>query len=236
MEELEVVTTEMSLVDRNEEKNLETKVNEFEGLANSVDIKGDADFAFAGELTKKIKQLQKNVEAYWEPIYRPAYNAYKSINEHKKAMIDPLKNAEKILKGKIGAYTMEQERKRREQEETMKRLAREEMERKLNEAASSEKAGDALGAEFAMAEAEVLEGMAISATVSSSMPKADGVSQSKTWKITQIDPALVPVYFSGVEIRPIDEKAILRLIKENKGNIIIPGVKFEEDYVISVRT
>lgn len=236
MEELKVVGTEIAVIDKVQEEHLESQVSQFEAIANSVSIKDDADFAYAGKLTKDVKTLQKKVEAYWEPIYRPAYTAYKSINEHKKAMVEPLKSAESILKKKISSYTMEKERKRREQEEMMRRLAREEMERKLNEAAEADSVGDTLGSEFAMTEAEVLEGMAMTASVLANAPKADGVSQSKTWRITSIDSSLVPVSFSGVEIRPVDEKAILRLIKQSKGSISIPGVQFEEDYIVSVRT
>ena len=131
---------------------------------------------------------------------------------------------------------MEQERKRREQEETMRRLAREEMERKLEEAAKSEASGDAMGADFAMAEAEVLEGMSMTATVASNAPKHQGVSHSKTWHIVSIDDSAVPVSYAGSVLRPVDERAVLRLIKEMKGNIVIPGVKFEEDVTVSIRT
>ena len=49
-----------------------------------------------------------------------------------------------------------------------------------------------------------------------------------------IDSAKVPIYFSGAEIRPVDEKAIMKLIKESKGTIQIPGVKYEETASISV--
>ena len=236
MEELQVAATDLSVIDRGKEKNLETQVSKYEALASSVNITTDADFAYAGDLTKNVKALQKQVKEYWEPIYRPAYNAYKSINEHKKAMLDPLENAEKILKKKIASYTMEQERKRREQEETMRRLAREEMERKLEEAAKSEASGDAIGADFAMAEAEVLEGMSMTATVASNAPKHQGVSSSKTWHIVSIDDSAVPINYAGATLRPVDERAVLRLIKEMKGKIVIPGVKFEEDVTVSIRT
>ena len=102
-------------------------------------------------------------------------------------------------------------------------------------AAKAEAAGDSLGAEYAMAEAEVMEDVSISGGIRSQAPKANGVSQSKTWKITSIDSSLVPVTFSGVEIRPVDEKAVMRLIKESKGTISIPGVQYEETVSISIR-
>lgn len=87
-------------------------------------------------------------------------------------MLDPLEAAEKILKGKMGDYSMEKERKRRAQEEAMRKLAEQEMNRKLEEAARAEAAGDTAGAEFAMAEAEVMEGVSISGSIQMQTPKA----------------------------------------------------------------
>ena len=164
-----------------------------------------------------------------------AKKAYDDILAHKKEMLEPLKAAEKILKSKMGDYSMEKERKRRAQEEMMRKLAEQEMNRKLEEAAEAEAAGDATGAEYVMAEAEVLEGVSIGGSIVAQAPKAKGVSQSKTWKITGIDASKVPVSFEGVEIRPVDERAVMRLIKESKGTVQIPGVQYEETVSISVR-
>ena len=108
------------------------------------------------------------------------------------------KQASKILKGKMGDYSMEKERKRRAQEEAMRKLAEQEMNRKLEEAARAEAAGDTAGAEFAMVEAEVMEGVSISGSIQAQTPKAAGVSQSKTWEIVSIDSSKVPVSYEGV--------------------------------------
>ena len=61
------------------------------------------------------------------------------------------------------------------------------------------------------------------------------MSRTKTWKITGIDSSKVPVSFGGVEIRPVDEKLVLQLIKMSKGKIKIPGVEYEEDVIIGIR-
>ena len=119
--------------------------------------------------------------------------------------------------------------------EAMRKLAEQEMNRKLEEAARAEAAGDTAGAEFAMVEAEVMEGVSISGSIQAQTPKAAGVSQSKTWEIVSIDSSKVPVSFEGVEIRPVDVKAVMRLIKESKGTIQIPGVQYRDSVSISVR-
>ena len=217
-----------------EEEKLDSAVSLIEQKANSVVIASDLDFAMAGELTKQVKDMQKQVTDYWEPMRKSTYEAYTAVNAHKKQMLDPLSSAERILKQKMGAYSMEQERIRREQEEARRRAAQEEMNRKLEEAEMAESNGDMVGAEMAMAEAEVMEGVS-ARTTQSFAPKAKGVSRTKTWKIKSIDSSKVPVSFAGVEIRPVDEKLVLQLIKMSKGKISIPGVEYEEDVIIGIR-
>lgn len=163
---------------------------------------------------------------------------YDEVLNHRKEMIEPLEKAEKIVKTKVNEYSAEQERKRREQEEAMRRLAQAEIDRHLNEAAEAEANGDAVGAEYAMAEAEMMEGVSIAGGVQHQTPKVKGISQSKTWEIceSECDWSKVPVSLVGIELRPVDKAAVLRLIKMSKGQVEIPGIKFRETYTTSVST
>ena len=96
----------------------------------------------------------------------------------------------------------------------------------------------AVGAEYAMAEAEMMEGVSIAGGVQHQMPKVKGISQSKTWEIceSECDWSKVPVSLIGIELRPVDKAAVLRLIKMSKGQVEIPGIKFRETYTTSVST
>lgn len=236
MNEAAVIGNNALVLDtREEESRLGRQVSMIEQQAVSVVVDSDDGFAYAGELTKQVKQMQGQVTDYWEPMRKSTYDAYKSVTDHRKEMLDPLTSAEKILKKKMGAYTMQKERERREREEALRRQAEEEMNRKLAEAAAAESEGDAIGAEMAMAEAEVMENVATTATIKSEAPTMKGVSTTKTWQITKVDSALVPTHVQGVEIRPVDEKAVLRLIKATKGAIQIPGIAYEEDVTVSIR-
>ena len=99
------------------------QVSLIEQQASDVVVASEEDFVLAGELTKQVKEMQKKVTDYWEPMRKSTYEAYSAVNQHKKEMLDPLASAEKILKRKMGDYTIEQERRRREQEEAMRRAA-----------------------------------------------------------------------------------------------------------------
>ena len=132
-------------------------------------------------------------------------------------------------------YQVEQERKRKAEEERLRRLAEEERERKLAEAEKAEKAGDVTGMEYAFTEAEVMDNMSKTISIQKPQMKVEGVSQTVGWRIKSINLDALPCEFSGMVIRPADEKAIMNLIKVSKGKIKIPGVEYEEMVNISVR-
>lgn len=219
-----------------EETEIKQETSLIEEKAKSVTVDSDTGFTIAGELTKQVKRMQKQVVDAWEPLRKSTYEAYTTVNKNKTQMLAPLESAEKILKKKMGDYSMEMERKRRAQEEAMRRLARQESERMLAEAAAAETAGKNDEAEYHMAEAEVMEDVSVGGKIAASAPKTAGVSQSKSWKIVGIDSSKVPVAFGGEEIRPVDERVVMRLIKESKGTVQIPGVQYEETVSISVRS
>jgi len=206
-----------------------------EQRAQQVNITGEESYAYAGEMVKLLKAQQKKVVEFFEPMRVSAKTAYDQVLSRKKEMLDPLTAAERILKRKMGDFVAEMEAQRRAREEAARRAAALEMERKLAEAVEAERAGDAEAADFAMVEAEILEEAAHGSFFAPGNPKLKGVSTGKAWRITDIDAAKVPIEFAGAILRPVDEKAVLSLIKASKGKIRIPGITFEEDVTISVR-
>lgn len=217
------------------ERTLGSEVSLVERNATGVLIHDDESYAKAAEITKTIKQMQKKVKDYWEPLRVSAKKTYDDVLSKKKRMMDPLEQAEKILKKKMGTYTAAKERERQKREEAARKAAQAETDRKLAEAAEAERNGDLIGAEMAMAEAEIMDDAAVSISVASKAPKVDGVSTTKNWEIKSIDLSKVPVEFAGVLLRPVDEKAALKLIRASKGAIKIPGIEYEETYSVSIR-
>lgn len=224
------------VLDTPEKNDLGKEASLIERRVSAMEVTSDFGYTAAGELLKQVKTMEKRIKEYWEPLRVSAKRAYDDVIAKKKEMLDPIEGAEKILKRKMGDYSIEQERKARELEEQRRREAQAEIEKKLNEAAAMESAGDVAGADFAMAEAEVYDQYASSVSVQPVKPRVDGVSTSKTWRIKSIDASKVPVTFGGIELRPVDTAAVLRLVKASKGQISIPGVEIVEDVVMSVRT
>lgn len=230
-------------------------------LVAGVVVEDQDGFSKAGDLAKQVKAFQKKVEDYWEPIRDSAYKAYKTINDRKKQMLDPLKDAEKSLKQKMGAYTMEVERKRREEEERLRKIAEEEQRRRLEEAQRLEeerkqKIAEAQtheedgndffaalahmeaqkaekAAQAAVAEAQMMASVPVSVQVEK--PQMKGVSQRVAWEIVSVDESKVPVSVAGAVIRPVDQAAVMRLIKASNGTVEIPGVEYRKTVNMVIR-
>lgn len=235
MTEAENRTAETSIVPASPEEKLGSQVSVIEQQAMSVTITDEASYQAASELVINIKATAKQVTDYWEPMRVSAKKTYDDILAKKKEMLSPLESSERIIKGKIAGFLEAEEAKTRAAAEEAKRQAKKESEAKLAEAVEAAENGDTAAAEYAMMEAEVMDDAANSSPVAYQKPKAEGVSYSRSWEITEVDDKQVPVKLNGMTLRPVDTKAILALIKASKGEIEIPGIKFKETKTISVR-
>lgn len=211
-----------------DEQKLTTEVTDIEFQAEALIVSTDDEYKQAAEFGKIIKQKAAVVTDFFKPMKDSAYQAHKAICDREKAMLAPLKNAESIVKKTMGAYVQEQERKKREQEEAIRRAAEAERERLLKEAAEKEKAGDADGSEEALAEAVVMDEATTFSAPTRSAPKVSGVSTAKDWEITEINEHMVPMSVMGAVIRPVDKAAVMRLIRATKGTVQIPGIVYKE--------
>ena len=163
-----------------DEQKLSRDVTDIEFQAESLVIQTDEDYAFAGEFGKMLKKKASQVTTFFKPMKDSAYQAHKAVCDREKAMLTPLRNAEKTVKQVMSAYIAEQERKRREAEEAARRAAEAERERKIQEAATLEAAGDADGAEAAFEEAAIMDDAASYAVVPASAPRKTGKSSRST--------------------------------------------------------
>ncbi|MBQ6403803.1 MAG: hypothetical protein IJI27_07850 [Oscillospiraceae bacterium] len=211
-----------------DEQALSREVTDIEFQAEALAVTTDEEYQQAAEFGKIIKQKAAAVMEFFKPMKDSAYQAHRAICDREKTMLTPLKNAEAIVKKTMGTYVTEQERKKREQEEALRRAAEAERERLLKEAAEKEMAGDAAGTEELLAEAVVMDEATTFAAPTRSAPKVSGVSTARDWEITEINERMVPMSVMGAVIRPVDKAAVMRLIRATKGTVQIPGIAYKE--------
>lgn len=203
------------------------EISVIEADVQSIEITDNESYEVACELGRTIQTKAKEVEAFFKPMKDTAHKAHKEICDREKAMLAPLNKAKSALQKAVGAYQFRIEQERKAEEERLKAEARKEAERSLAEAVEAEANGDTDGAESALMDAQLAESMADSAVVASKAPKASGVSVSVDYELTSCDAKKVPVEVNGTVIRPVDEKAVLKLIRESEGKISIPGITFK---------
>jgi len=220
---------------QNQEVALERSVTAIELEAESIVIETDADYSTAAEFGRRVKQAAAEVTAFFRPIKEAAHRAHKTVCDREKTMLKPLTSAEAALKKTMGAYALRKEQERKAAEAEARRRAQEEAERKLAEAIAQEEAGNSEAAKSAMLDAQMADSMSQSMQVSAPAPKAEGISTSKDWEVVSINAAQIPVTLAGMELRPVDDKAVIRLIRASKGNIQIPGVTYKEIIKTSIR-
>lgn len=220
------------------EREIGGEVNSLSAQVESLVIDSMEKNIEASALLRTVKTMQSRIKAFWKPLIQKAKEPYDDLCARQKAMLDPVAYSEKVLKMKLDVYDKEQKEIARQKalEEAQRKQA--EIDKKMAEAAELEANGNLDDADYALAEAELLSDLSPEPVVEST-PKVDGLSYTTRLVLDSIeivDPSAVPVVFDGVEIRPVDKSAILRLAKAHKGNIEIPGVKITPKTVISARS
>lgn len=202
--------------------------------AMSLKVESNETYLEASDALRENKRMAKAVADYWAGPKSQAKAAHQAICDREKAMLQPLSEAEAIIKRSMVTYQNAVEEARRVAEREARKRQQEEAERLMAEAIEAEKAGNDADAAIGMAMAEMVEDI----TPASSMvmpPKASGISTRKVWKARIINAEQVPVYANGIEIRPINTSALDGLARMSRGTVVIPGIEFYEETVMSAR-
>jgi phage-related minor tail protein len=217
------MTTEV--VAPNTEK-LDAETSAIVTTANSIEIQSNDDLALSGEFLKRVKRARGILNDTFDNVIKKAHKAHKAAVAAKRQHEEPLTKAERIVKGKVSAYTTEQERIRRAKEARLAEQARKEAEEaQLAEAARLEAAGDHESAE-AVIEAPT---PAVPVVVPKTVSKVQGMSTRKVWKYRIVEPNAIPRNWMVP-----DERAIRAHARSMKERASIPGVEFYSEDSVAV--
>lgn len=247
IESEETKQTEIKIADgRSIEEILNDDVNIITTKMELATIKTDEDFTGAAEWLKENKTLQKKVVSHFEDDRKRTHEAYKAITTKIKDMTDLLKKGEAIVKTKLSDYQKELDRKKRIEEERIRkeqdkiRREAEEKERlrieKLEAEALAKREALAKEKKVPVEEIEIEEipepepenqidlFEAPAPTTTIKAPETKGVTFAKVWKWELEDISKVPA-----EFLILDEKKINGLVRAMKGDSKISGIRVYED-------
>jgi hypothetical protein len=217
------------------EDELSLSVSAVEAKANAVVVTNDLEYQEAAAFGRLLKTKAAEVTEFFKPIKDAAHKTHKQICDREKAMLKPISAAEKAVKAAMGKYATAKLMEQQRLEAQLRQQAQAESDRLLAQAAELESKGMALQSNAVFAQAQMADAAARSIALERSAPKAGGISTTTDWQIIGIDAAQVPVDINGCVIRPVDEAAIMRLIRASKGKVIIPGVKYQAIAKVAIR-
>ena len=216
--------------DTAKEEALKTKIG---CLALPEKIITDSGYEAVASMAKDAKNIETEVVRYFADAKKTAHDIHKAVCDEEARYLKPIKAYMDAAKRLMMDYQRRQEEERRRREEEARALARAEAERLMAEAAAKEQKGEDVSA--IVEEAVMTEAVGNTITIQAAAKKPEGVSTRKDWKITEVSFAEVPCEICGVTIRPVDESAVMKLIRATKGTIKIPGIKYEEYNTVVVR-
>lgn len=219
----------------NGEDELTRSVSTVEAQANAVIVTNDVEYQEAAEFGRMLKKKSAEVTEFFKPIKDAAHKTHKQICDREKAMLKPIAAAEKAIKAAMGKYATAKLIEQQQLEAQLRQQAQAESDRLLEQAAALESSGDTRQANVMFTNAQMADAAARNISLERNAPKAGGVSTTTDWVIINIDAAQVPVDINGCVIRPVDEAAVMRLIRAFKGKVVIPGIKYEAIAKVAIR-
>ncbi len=180
----------------NEEIELSNQALTLYERVTMLTINDQASYEGAAELGKQLKELEKKITDYFEPLRVAAKSSYDAVLEKKKTELTPVMEAMTALRATMNVFVREQERIRQEEERKARIRAEEdakrEQEKLLAQAAKAEEKGQDVKAESLAEKAANVyaEPVAVAPTIAKTVALASGgnVTQAKELQITVADP------------------------------------------------
>lgn len=220
---------------------IEKEIGSVVAEANSFVIKTQEDYDRMSGFLVGIKGLIKKVGESFDPICDAAHKAWKTAVAQRKEQLDPLEQAERIVKQRGVEFLTEQQRIQEEAERKARAEAEAAERKRKAELEEQAKRHEANG-NIAKAEErrEMAEQVFIAPRpVVANVIKAEGQSLKEVWSAEVVDlHALIKAVAEGrapITFVIADQVALNKQAKSTKNAFPIPGVKFFSTKSMSVR-
>lgn len=211
--------------------------------AQAFEIATATDLEAAVELTRGIKSQAKELDGIRKTATQPLDKAKAAIMGWFKPRITELEAAERVLKGKMGAYQQRIEEEQRKAAEAEAERIRKNAEARAKRAAEK---GDEEAAEDIRQDADMEAQAAAAAIEQAPAPVAPGLSMRDNWKAQVVDMrAFILAVAKAIEdgnpllhadlLQP-NQTELNKLAKALKSNLQgVPGLRVTNDKVSAIR-
>ena len=196
-------------------------------------ISNQGDYEVASTVLSEVKSRYKELDAQRKEITKPIDAAKKAVMDLFKTPLELLEKAESKIKGLMIGYTNEQERKAREEQARLQRLADAEAakQKKILEEkiARAEASGKTEKAEELQMQKETITPI-VAPIIAPQIETPKGVSYREQWSAEIIDEKLIPREYLIVNLQ-----ALNKIAAATKGTISVPGVRFVSTKILASR-
>lgn len=175
--------------------------------ANELQVNTQLQLEFAGDIVRTLKDLQDEINRTFEPIVKQAHLAHKAAKKAQNDHLQPLQEAEAVLRSRMNMY-----------------LRKVELDR-LAAIATRQKAEDNLKQQPAIVQRPLFSAPAV-VIAPPKLPevptpaRAEGMHTAADWKWKVVDVSLIPA-----ELWILDETLITQMVNRAKGETTIPGIE-----------
>jgi len=195
------------------------EITSLERFAANYAVTTPAQYEAGAEDLKRVKAAQKKLEDTRTSITGPINESLKRINAFFKKPADALASIERKIKGALGAFYEEQQRKARAEQAAADEKARKEREALEAKARAAAERGKTEKA------AELVERAAtvVAPVITREPPKVAGLQMRDQWEFTIVDPSKINPAFMMPDEKKIG--ATVRSLKGDAAAIVGEGVK-----------
>ena len=199
---------------KNEVQIYQEQGSEILAEAKALEVTNKVEYDIGIAYERAADDLGKAIVEHHKDMKQKAHEAHKAVVAAEKKLLNPVREARRIIKGKTTKWYVDEERKR---EAAARKAAEEAQERKLDEAEKLEAQGDHEAAEVLLNAPEpIVQAEEIETPV----------HYRDNWKARVVETKLVPK-----EYWMINEALLDQVAKKSKGSAEIPGVEFYNDRI-----
>lgn len=218
-------------------QDLEDQVQMIKSTSESIVISNEKELQNATDFVKEIKEKQKVVKDFYEPMVKATKESYDKTKAERDKLLKPLKEIETDIRGLMNDYNNKMLQLKRAEEERI-RKEKEEQERKMKDLQKNIEEGNTENLKDKME--EVLNSTTLpEKTVE--IPNVQGMATRTTYKVEITDIEKIPTTLNNVplvELSKIGKEYLLKEYKIQKAlkkEFKVPGIEIKEEVTTVIR-
>lgn len=218
-------------------ESLKEQVDLIRATAESIVISNEKDLKMATDFTKEVKEKQKIIKDFYEPMVKATKESYDKIKAERDNLLKPLQDTEKEMRNLMNEYNNKLLLLKKAEEERI-RKEKENQERKLEEIQKDIAKGNTDNVQQRVT--EIMNTTTLSEKTVN-IPKVAGMSTRTTYKIEITDINKIPTTLNNiplVELSKVGKDYLLqqyKIMKALNQEFKIPGIEIKEEVTTVIR-